>query len=58
MKQPRLLAITLAWVALLLTALGGWSDILNTGTLSSEHLRTDGLFLLGLATFLLVMYRN
>lgn len=58
MKQTRLWIFATVWIALLLTAIGGGMDLVETGTLTSSHLRTDGLFLLGLATFSLVAFQN
>ncbi len=56
--KPQIWIFAAVWVALLLTAIGGVMDLAETRTLTSSHLRTDGIFLLGVATFSLVALQS
>lgn len=57
-KELTFLAILVFLVALVLTGVGGWSDILGKPfVVTKQHAWNDGLFLLGVAIFLLLLSR-
>lgn len=56
-KQTYLtLAVIAFFVSLILTALGGWADLLGTPfTISKQHAWNDGIFMMLIAIFLLLL---
>jgi thiol:disulfide interchange protein len=57
-NQLTFLAILVFLMALVLTGLGGWSDMLGKPfVVTKQHAWNDGLFLLGVAIFLLLLSR-
>lgn len=54
--QLRYLAILAFFVALILTGIGGWSNMLGRALIITEqHAWNDGLFMIGVAIFLLLL---
>lgn len=57
-KELTFLAILTFLFALVLTGLGGWSDMLGKPFIvTKQHAWNDGLFLVGVAIFLLLLSR-
>lgn len=58
-KELTFLAILTFFFALVLTGLGGWSDMLGKPFIvTKQHAWNDGLFLIGVAIFLLLLSRG
>lgn len=54
--QLRYLAILAFFVALILTGIGGWSNMLGRAfVITEQHAWNDGLFMIGVAIFLLLL---
>ena len=57
-KELTFLAILVFLMALVMTAVGGWSDMLGKPfVVTKQHAWNDGLFLIGVAIFLLLLSR-
>jgi hypothetical protein len=57
-KELTLLAIVAFFLAIILTGVGGWSDMLGGNlVVSKQHAWNDGIFLILVAIFLLALAR-
>lgn len=57
-KELTLLAIVAFFLAIILTGVGGWSDMLGDNlVVSKQHAWNDGIFLILVAIFLLALAR-
>ena len=57
-QQLQFLAIVAFGLALVLTAVGGWSDLIGRNIqISKQHAWNDGMFMILVAIFLLLLSR-